>query len=113
MAVSLLSDLITLGLSYLSWIFYFILCPGKMLSLGSVWDETFTTQLDPSEYPISVLVKTQTPFQSRRIGMYDPETGRKIVFDCLGEALRDEHTGEFLAGVLTCKVGILICFLCT
>lgn len=68
-----------------------------------VWDETFTRQLDPSEYPISVLVKTQTPFSSRIIGMYDPETNRKIVLDVLGEAIRDESTGEFLAGIVTCK----------
>lgn len=68
-----------------------------------VWDETFTTQLDPSEYPISVLVKTQTPFSSRKIGIFDPETDRKIILDCLGEAIRDENTGEFLAGMLTCR----------
>jgi hypothetical protein len=74
-----------------------------LVSKWHVWDETFTTQLDPSEYPISVLVRTQTPFEHRKIGMIDPETNRKMVFDCLGEALRDEHTGEFLAGVLTCR----------
>jgi hypothetical protein len=74
-----------------------------LVSKWRVWDETFTEKLDPSEYPISVLVRTQTPFEHRKIGMYDPETGRRIVFDCLGEALRDEQTGEFLAGVLTCR----------
>ncbi|KAK0118097.1 hypothetical protein ONS95_012402 [Cadophora gregata] len=67
-----------------------------------VWDETFTTRLDPSEYPISVLIKTQTPFSSRKIGLFDPETNRKLVFDCLGEAIRDED-GNFLAGVVTCR----------
>ncbi|PVH76405.1 putative Two-component system protein A [Cadophora sp. DSE1049] len=67
-----------------------------------IWDETFTTRMDPSEYPISVLVKTQTPFSSRKIGLYDPETNRKLVFDCLGEAIRDED-GNFLAGVVTCR----------
>ncbi|KAE8448519.1 hypothetical protein EG329_009400 [Mollisiaceae sp. DMI_Dod_QoI] len=68
-----------------------------------VWDETFTTQLNPSDYPITVLVKTQTPFSSRKIGIYDPTSGRKMVFDCLGEAIRDDHTGEFLAGIVTCR----------
>lgn len=67
-----------------------------------VWDETFTTRMDPSEYPISVLIKTQTPFSSRKIGLIDPETNRKLVFDCLGEAIRDEE-GTFLAGVVTCR----------
>lgn len=68
-----------------------------------VWDDTFTTRLDPSEYPISVLIRTQTPFASRRIGLYDPETKRRLLFDCLGEALKDEETGEFLAGIVTCR----------
>jgi PAS domain S-box-containing protein len=74
-----------------------------LLMRWHVWDETFTTRLDPSEYPISILVKTQTPFSSRKIGLIDPETDRKMVFDCLGEAIRDENTGEFLAGMVTCR----------
>jgi len=68
-----------------------------------VWDETFTERLDPSEYPISYLIKSQTPFSSRKIGLYDPETNRKLTFDCLGEAIRDTTTGEFLAGIVTCR----------
>jgi hypothetical protein len=74
-----------------------------LVSKWHVWDETFTTRLDPSEYPISVLVRTQTPFEHTKIGIYDPETDRRLVFDCLGEALRDQHTGEFLAGILICR----------
>ena len=67
-----------------------------MVSNWHLWDETFTARLDPSEYPISVLIRTQTPFSSRKIGIYDSETDRKIVLDCLGEAIRDDATGEFL-----------------
>lgn len=74
-----------------------------LVSKWHVWDETWTRRLDPSEYPISVLVKTQTPFESRKIGMFDPSTGKKVLFDVLGEAIRDENTGEFLAGIVTCK----------
>jgi hypothetical protein len=74
-----------------------------LVSKWHLWDETFTTRLEPSEYPISVLLKTQTPFSSRKIGIYDPETECKIVFDCLGEAIRDDVTGEFLAGIVTCR----------
>lgn len=33
--------------------------------------------------------------------MYDPDNGREIVFDCRGEAIRDEG-GDFLAGIVTC-----------
>lgn len=68
-----------------------------------VWDETFSRQLEPEEYPLAYLIKTQEPYKSRKVGIYDPDTGRKIFLDCLGEAIRDEHTGEFLAGVLTCR----------
>lgn len=74
-----------------------------LLTKWHVWDENFTTRLDPSEYPISVLVRTQTPFSSRILGLIDPENGCKLIFDCLGEAMRDEETGEFLAGIVTCR----------
>jgi PAS domain-containing protein len=74
-----------------------------MVSKWHVWDETFTTRLDPSEYPISVLAKTQVPFSSKKIGLYDPDTHEKIIFDVLGEAITDDTTGEFLAGVVTCR----------
>lgn len=68
-----------------------------------VWDHTFTERIDPADYPISVLVRTQTPFSSRLIGIYDPDDGKKLILDCLGEAIRDPDTGEFLAGILTCR----------
>ncbi|KAB8304182.1 hypothetical protein EYC80_003601 [Monilinia laxa] len=67
------------------------------------FNHDFTIALDPSEYPISVLTRTQTPFASRLLGVYDPETGEKILYDCLGEAVRDLDTGEFLAGIVTCR----------
>ena len=75
----------------------------ELVTKWHAWDETFTTRLDPSEYPISVLVRTQTPFSSFKIGMFDPETGQKMIFDVQGDAIRDETTGEFLAGIITCK----------
>jgi PAS domain S-box-containing protein len=75
----------------------------ELVTKWRIWDETFTTQLNPTEYPISILVRTQTPFLSRKIGVYNPETQRRIVFDCLGEAITDEKTGEFLAGMVTCR----------
>lgn len=74
-----------------------------LVSKWHIWDEAFTKRLDPSEYPISVLIRTQTPFESRKIGIWDSETDRKLVMDCLGEAIRDERTGEFLAGIITCR----------
>ncbi|KAL2210625.1 hypothetical protein CC79DRAFT_524736 [Sarocladium strictum] len=67
-----------------------------------MWNEDFTHQLEPEEFPISILIKTETPFSNMRIGTYHPE-GHKVVLDVLGEAIRDDNTGEFLAGVITCR----------
>lgn len=69
----------------------------------NVWNEDFTVKLEPSEYPISVLLRTQTPYASMKVGMHDPDTEEKLVFDVLGETITDETTGEFLAGVITCR----------
>jgi PAS domain-containing protein len=74
-----------------------------LITKWDVWDETFSRKLDPSEYPISVLIRTQTPFASRKIGMYDPETEKRIVYDVSGEGIFDPRTGEFLAGFVVCK----------
>lgn len=74
----------------------------ELLSNWAVWTEDFSRQLEPEEYPISILVRTQTPFDGMRIGMQRAD-GTKIVFDALGEAVRDNTTGEFLAGVVTCR----------
>lgn len=71
-----------------------------LLKNWQVWNEDFTERLDVSEYPISILIRTESPFSSIRVGMYD-ETGKKLVYDVLGEAIRDDSTGEFLAGVVT------------
>ncbi|KAM0329161.1 hypothetical protein ACHAQA_004457 [Verticillium albo-atrum] len=71
-----------------------------LLPSWTCWDEEFTRELDVSEYPISVLLQTETPFATMRIGMHN-RAGEKIVFDVLGEAVTDDMTGEFLAGVVT------------
>lgn len=71
-----------------------------ILEKWDLWTEDFTEQLDPSQYPISILLRTETPFASIRVGVYGLD-GEKLVYDCVGEAIRDEATGEFLAGVIT------------
>lgn len=73
-----------------------------MVSKWELYDETFTTKLDPSEYPISVLVRTQTPFSNRKFSMINPDTDQKVVYDALGEGIYDAD-GTFLAGVVTCR----------
>ncbi|KAI5462137.1 hypothetical protein BGZ63DRAFT_413576 [Mariannaea sp. PMI_226] len=72
----------------------------ELLQYWEVYTEDYSRRLTVDEYPISVLLKTERPFTSHRIGMYDDE-GKKIVYDVLGEAIRDDKTGEFLAGVVT------------
>lgn len=73
-----------------------------LLPAWAVYTEDFSRQLEPSEYPISVMIRTETPFTGFRIGMRDRK-GKKLVFDVEGTALRDDNTGEFLAGVVTCR----------
>ncbi|KAK4190554.1 putative signal transduction histidine-protein kinase [Podospora australis] len=73
-----------------------------LLPAWAVWDADFTRQLDPSEHPISVLIRTEKPFSGRRIGMRD-SAGHSLVFETEGVDIRDDNTGEFLAGVVTCR----------
>lgn len=73
-----------------------------LLPAWTCWTEDFTRLLDISEYPISVLIRTEKPFTGMRIGMCD-RSGKRLVFDVEGSAIRDDHTGEFLAGVVTCR----------
>ncbi|KAG5984906.1 hypothetical protein E4U55_002662 [Claviceps digitariae] len=71
-----------------------------VLQHWGLWDEHFTRKLDVSEYPMAVLLRTETPFPSMRVGVLTRD-GRRLVHDILGETIRDEITGEFLAGVVT------------
>lgn len=73
-----------------------------LLPAWQIFSDDFSTELDTSEFPISVLLRTEEPFRSRKIGMYDSD-GNKRVFDCFGELIRDEVTDEVLAGVVTCR----------
>lgn len=71
-----------------------------LLKHWRMWTEDFSRELDVSEHPLSTLLRTESPFAGIRVGMIDRE-GNKIVYDVLGEAIRDNTTGEFLAGVIT------------
>ncbi|TDZ20275.1 Histidine protein kinase NIK1 [Colletotrichum orbiculare MAFF 240422] len=71
-----------------------------LLPSWTLYDSDFTKELDVSEFPISVLLRTEKPFSNMRVGMID-HNGKKQVYDALGEAIRDDGTGEFLAGVVT------------
>lgn len=73
-----------------------------ILSNWVLYTEDFSRVLDLHEYPISILLSTQSPYSGLRIGIIDRD-GKKMVLDILAEAIRDEDTDEFLAGVVTCR----------
>lgn len=76
-------------------------CDGRdLLQHTDFWTADFTRKLGHSEYPLSTLIRTETPYESMRVGMYD-ENGNRVVLDILGEAIWDDTTGEFLAGVVS------------
>lgn len=61
------------------------------------WD--FSRKLSLDELPISILLDTEEPFGSMRIGIYD-KSGRRLICDARGELIRDE-AGEVFAGLIT------------
>lgn len=73
-----------------------------LLNNWIVYSEDFSRKLDPSESPMGILLRTQTPFTGMRFGIIGQD-GRKVVYNALSEAIRDDATGEFLAGVITCQ----------
>jgi PAS domain S-box-containing protein len=72
----------------------------ELLGGWKLWNEDFTAQLELSGFPMSVLLRTETPFTGRRVGIYDSD-GNKRVLEAEGELIRDELSGEVLAGVVT------------
>ncbi|KAI0020075.1 hypothetical protein F4780DRAFT_387090 [Xylariomycetidae sp. FL0641] len=74
-----------------------------LLPTWDVWDADFAKKYHETEFPISVLLKEQKPFSGWRVGMYNKRTESRIVFDVLGEVITDDETGEFVAGVITCR----------
>lgn len=74
----------------------------SVLGQWILYAEDFSTTLEPHEYPIAVLIQTQTPFSNMRFGVID-SNGTRLVYDALGESITDDETGEFLAGVVTCR----------
>lgn len=73
-----------------------------LVTTWHAWNEAFTVPLQAEEHPIVELIRTERPFTSRKVGIKD-KTGRKQTYDFAGEAIRDETTGEFLAGMVTAR----------
>lgn len=74
----------------------------EVLSNWKLYTDDFSRELEPSEFPMGILLRTQTPFSDMRIGVIDRD-GNKIRYNVLAEAIRDDETGEFLAGVISCR----------
>lgn len=73
-----------------------------ILSNWSLYKDDFSRVLEHDEYPLAILLRTQMPFSGMRVGVIDRD-GQRLVLDILAEAIRDDETGEFLAGVVTCR----------
>ncbi|MCJ1306589.1 hypothetical protein MMC25_000232 [Agyrium rufum] len=76
--------------------------PEDMLGRFELWSEDFSTLIDREDYPIEKLLEKEESNMFWKFGLITHE-GRKVVFDAHGTALRDEETGEFLAGIITLK----------
>lgn len=60
----------------------------------------FSRELHLEEYPIMHMMSTQKRFVNRRLGMINPETGKRTLYDVDGEEILDAKTGEFLGGLV-------------
>ncbi|KAI0435015.1 hypothetical protein F5Y09DRAFT_158529 [Xylaria sp. FL1042] len=75
----------------------------EALPSWELWNEDFTYRLESSDFPTTTLLREQKPFSGQRIGVYNKTTGKKVVYDMLGEILRDDETSEIIGGVVTCR----------
>ncbi|KAI9812484.1 MAG: hypothetical protein M1827_004715 [Pycnora praestabilis] len=69
-------------------------------AIVTAYTEDFERELEPDEYPLVELCQTEKPFSGRRVGMVDHKTGKRMIYDCGGEGMMDEKTGEFIAGLV-------------
>ncbi|TKA67636.1 hypothetical protein B0A49_07737 [Cryomyces minteri] len=73
------------------------------LSQFRVWSEDFKTEYTVEDFPIVELCRNRKRFDGRRVGMLNPKTGTRLVFDVDGEPVLDDKTGEFLGGLVIFK----------
>jgi PAS domain S-box-containing protein len=73
------------------------------LSLFTVWTEDFQRELAIDEFPIIELCRTRKRLEKRRVGMRQPVTGTRLIFEINSEPVIHEETGEFLGGIVIFK----------
>lgn len=72
------------------------------LSQFSVWTDDFQRELTVDEFPIMEVCRTRQRVKVR-IGMQQPVTGTRMVFEVNGEPVHHEESGEFLGGIVVFK----------
>ncbi|KAF1835414.1 putative histidine kinase HHK6p [Decorospora gaudefroyi] len=73
------------------------------LSQFTVWTEDFQRLLQVDEFPIIEVCRTRKRVEKRRIGMRQPQTGTRIVYEITGEPVFHEESGDFLGGIVVFK----------
>ncbi|KAL2041566.1 hypothetical protein N7G274_005948 [Stereocaulon virgatum] len=73
-----------------------------IISRFKFYTEDFERQLEMHEYPLVKLCRDQQGFKKSRIGIIDSQD-RRTVHECAGDAVYDEETGEFQAGICALK----------
>lgn len=73
------------------------------LTQFTVWTEDFQRELALDEFPIMEVCRTRQRIERRRLGMRQPVTGTRMVFEVTGEPVLHEETGEFLGGIVLFK----------
>jgi hypothetical protein len=72
------------------------------LSQFTVWTEDFQRELTIDEFPIVELCRTRKRTK-RQLGMRQPVTGTRLVFEVNSEPVIHEETGDFLGGIVVFK----------
>jgi PAS domain S-box-containing protein len=72
------------------------------LSQFTVWTEDFQRELTIDEFPIVELCRTRQRTK-RQIGMRQPVTGTRLVFEVNSEPVFHEESGDFLGGIVIFK----------
>ena len=73
-----------------------------IISRFRIFTEDFGRELDPEDYPIVKLCRTQQPFSKWKVGVLTA-SGTQKIFEVSGEGIHDKNSGEFLAGIVALK----------
>ncbi|KAF2850812.1 putative histidine kinase group protein-like protein [Plenodomus tracheiphilus IPT5] len=72
------------------------------LAQFTVWTDDFQREMSVDEFPIVEICRTRQRVKVR-LGMRQPVTGTRLVFEVNGEPVHHEESGEFLGGIVVFK----------